>query len=222
MVGPLATGATVAREQRGDLGPGLIGELVAADRATSHIARAGSRPTYNTSRQTGPRRLGRTLRWQVGGSLDQLIQGRGDGLITAGHHVLERSATVGKVWPMRSISSRVFAPAARASVAAECRRSWNAVPPPHPSSPHGRHPPAGWGSTYAAPAHGRVDVEALRDLLARHPLHDGEPIHAVHVSTWPRCDAETSPGRSHWPSSRRRPRRRRGGKALAGGTRRDG
>jgi hypothetical protein len=34
----------------------------------------------------------------------------------------------------------------------------------------------GWGSTYAALAHGRVDVEALRDLLARHPLHDGEPI----------------------------------------------
>jgi hypothetical protein len=51
----------------------------------------------------------------------------------------------------------------------------------------------GWGSTYAALTHGRVDVEALRDLLARHPLHDGEPIYAVDVSTWPRCDAETSP-----------------------------
>src|SRR5215216_135132 len=43
----------------------------------------------------------------------------------------------------------------------------------------------GWGSTYAALAHGRVDVQALRDLLARHPLHDGEPIYAVDVSTWP-------------------------------------
>ena len=56
----------------------------------------------------------------------------------------------------------------------------------------------GWGSTYAALAHGRVDVEALRDLLARHPLHDGEPIYAVDVSTWPRCDAETSPERGFY------------------------
>jgi hypothetical protein len=56
----------------------------------------------------------------------------------------------------------------------------------------------GWGSTYAALAHGRVDVEALRDLLARHPLHDGEPIYAVEVSTWPRCDAETSPERGYY------------------------
>lgn len=56
----------------------------------------------------------------------------------------------------------------------------------------------GWGSTYAALAHGRVDLEALRDLLARHPLHGGEPIYAVDVSTWPRCDAGTSPERGYY------------------------
>jgi hypothetical protein len=56
----------------------------------------------------------------------------------------------------------------------------------------------GWGSTYAALAHGRVDAEALRDLLARYRLQDGEPIYAVDVSTWPRCDAETSPERGFY------------------------
>jgi hypothetical protein len=56
----------------------------------------------------------------------------------------------------------------------------------------------GWGSSYAALAHGRLEVGALRDLLARHPLHNGEPIYAVDVSTWPRCDAETSPERGFY------------------------
>jgi Transposase DDE domain len=53
----------------------------------------------------------------------------------------------------------------------------------------------GWGSTYAALADGRIDAERLRGLLARHPLDGGEPIYAVDVSTWPRCDAECSPER---------------------------
>jgi DDE superfamily endonuclease len=53
----------------------------------------------------------------------------------------------------------------------------------------------GWGSLYAALAHGRFDVAALRALLARHPLADGPPVYAVDCSTWPRCDAETSPER---------------------------
>ncbi len=39
-----------------------------------------------------------------------------------------------------------------------------------------------WGSTYAALAHGRMTRRALRDLLARHPLTDGQPIYAVDVS----------------------------------------
>jgi hypothetical protein len=53
----------------------------------------------------------------------------------------------------------------------------------------------GWGSTYAALAHGRMDAERLRELLARQPLAGGQPIYAVDVTTWPRCDAECSPER---------------------------
>jgi hypothetical protein len=56
----------------------------------------------------------------------------------------------------------------------------------------------GWGSLYAALADGRLDVPALRALLARHPLADDQPIYAVDCSTWPRCDAETSPDRGYY------------------------
>ena len=44
--------------------------------------------------------------------------------------------------------------------------------------------------------HGRIDAEALRYLLARIPLagaEDEQPVYAVDVSVWPRCDAESSP-----------------------------
>jgi hypothetical protein len=53
----------------------------------------------------------------------------------------------------------------------------------------------GWGSIYAALARGLIDTERLRDLLADHPLAGGQPIYAVDVTTWPRCDAECSPER---------------------------
>ena len=57
----------------------------------------------------------------------------------------------------------------------------------------------GWGSFYAALDRGRIDVEALRDLLAGHPLAGGDPpVYAVDVSVWPRCDAECSPLRSFY------------------------
>jgi len=56
----------------------------------------------------------------------------------------------------------------------------------------------GWGSLYAALTHGRMTRGALRDLLARHPLADGQPIYAVDVSVWARCDAETSPQRGYY------------------------
>jgi hypothetical protein len=55
----------------------------------------------------------------------------------------------------------------------------------------------GWGSLYAALARGAVDAEALRTLLARHPLAADPPIFAIDVSVWPRCDAEASPDRGY-------------------------
>src|SRR3712207_2176560 len=54
----------------------------------------------------------------------------------------------------------------------------------------------GWGSLYAALDRGRIDDEALRKLLTRHPLAgpEGEtPVYAADASVWARCDAETSP-----------------------------
>jgi DDE superfamily endonuclease len=66
------------------------------------------------------------------------------------------------------------------------------------SLPHLSLEPAhrrGWGSTYAALARGRIDADRLWDLLAGHPLAGGQPIYAVDVTTWPRCDAECSPER---------------------------
>ena len=56
----------------------------------------------------------------------------------------------------------------------------------------------GWGSAYAALAHGHVDTELLRAVLVRRPLAEGQPIYAVDVSVWPRCDAETSPDRGFY------------------------
>ena len=57
----------------------------------------------------------------------------------------------------------------------------------------------GWGSLYAALCKGRIDAEALRRLLARHPLAQEEtPVYAVDVSVWDRCDAECSPERGYY------------------------
>lgn len=58
----------------------------------------------------------------------------------------------------------------------------------------------GWGSLYAALRWGRLDAEALRELLASHPLVAGgePPVYAVDVSVWPRCDAEASPERGYY------------------------
>lgn len=56
----------------------------------------------------------------------------------------------------------------------------------------------GWGSVYDALAAGRLDVEALRALLTRHPDLDRQPVYAVDLSVWPRCDAEASPDRGFY------------------------
>lgn len=58
----------------------------------------------------------------------------------------------------------------------------------------------GWGSFYAALEKGRIDEEALKDLLASHvPSTGGTPVYAVDVSPWPSeaRDAECSPGRGY-------------------------
>lgn len=65
----------------------------------------------------------------------------------------------------------------------------------------------GWVSLYAALRHGRLEIEALRDLLADHPLDgaDGDDhcedhprVYAVDRSVWARCDAESSPERGYY------------------------
>ena len=71
----------------------------------------------------------------------------------------------------------------------------------------------GWGSLYAALDRGRMTRGALRDLVARHPLADGQPIYAVDVSVWARCDAETSPERGYYYH----PSRHSAGKPIVAG-----
>jgi hypothetical protein len=59
----------------------------------------------------------------------------------------------------------------------------------------------GWGSLYNALSHGRIDTQALRRLLAHHPLPGSEtttPVYAVEASVWDRCDAECSPERGFY------------------------
>ena len=56
---------------------------------------------------------------------------------------------------------------------------------------------AGAASTMPWPQ-GRLDVDGLRATLARHVLHDSQPVYAVDLSVWPRCDAEASPERGFY------------------------
>ena len=75
----------------------------------------------------------------------------------------------------------------------------DAVPSPVHLSLQSSHR-RGWGSLYAALDRGRIDAEALRELLARHPLAGSEttPVYAVDVSVWDRSDAECSPERGYY------------------------
>jgi hypothetical protein len=79
-----------------------------------------------------------------------------------------------------------------------------------PSPPHLSLAPIhrrGWGSLYAALSKGRIDENAIRGLMARHPMardnQERTPVYAVDVTSWPRCDAEASPERGYYyhPSS---------------------
>ena len=56
----------------------------------------------------------------------------------------------------------------------------------------------GWGSLYAALSKGEIDAQALRELLVSYePGGDRKPVYAVDATSWPRCDAETSPQRGY-------------------------
>lgn len=60
-----------------------------------------------------------------------------------------------------------------------------------------------WGRLYDALSAGSMNVAALRELVGRSPLDDGQPIYALDTSVWPRDDAETSPARGyHFSASR--------------------
>ncbi len=56
----------------------------------------------------------------------------------------------------------------------------------------------GWGSLYDALAAGRLDVASLRALLTEQAIPAGQPVYAIDLSVWPRCDAEASPGRGFY------------------------
>ena len=60
-----------------------------------------------------------------------------------------------------------------------------------------------WGSLDAALAAGRLAIPALRALVGRHPLDDGQPLYALDTRVWPRNDAETSPERGYYYSAAR-------------------
>jgi hypothetical protein len=71
----------------------------------------------------------------------------------------------------------------------------------------------GWGSLYDALATGSMDVPALRELVGRYPLDDGQPVYALDTSVWPRDDAETSPARGYYFS----PSRQSAGQPIVAG-----
>ena len=74
-----------------------------------------------------------------------------------------------------------------------------------PAPPHLSLAPAhrrGWGSLYAALSKGRIDEDAIRDLLSRHPMARENwyrtPVYAVDITSWPRCNTEASPERGYY------------------------
>ncbi len=82
--------------------------------------------------------------------------------------------------------------------------SAEAVPSPVHLSLQASHR-RGWGSLYAALAHGTIDADALRDLLLAREVpsagaekDEQQPVYAVDVSVWDRCDAECSPERGYY------------------------
>jgi DDE superfamily endonuclease len=71
----------------------------------------------------------------------------------------------------------------------------------------------GHGSVYAALARGAVRVGALEDLLAAARPRSWPLVFAVDGTSWPRCDAEASPGRGYYYH----PSRHSAGKPIVAG-----
>jgi hypothetical protein len=71
----------------------------------------------------------------------------------------------------------------------------------------------GHGSAYAALSGGGVDAERLRDLLAAFRPPGWPLVFAVDGTSWPRCDAETSPERGYYYH----PSRHSAGKPIVAG-----
>jgi hypothetical protein len=71
----------------------------------------------------------------------------------------------------------------------------------------------GHGSAYAALAEGRVDAGGLRGLLAACRPSGWPLVFAVDGTSWPRCDAETSPERGYYYH----PSRHSAGKPIVAG-----
>ncbi len=70
------------------------------------------------------------------------------------------------------------------------------LPPPHLSlEPIFRR---GHGSSYAALSKGRLDGDQLRDCLVQFRPRAWPLVFAVDTSSWPRCDAETTPERGYY------------------------
>jgi hypothetical protein len=67
---------------------------------------------------------------------------------------------------------------------------------PHLSlqAPHRRS----WGSLYDALAAGYLDAEGLRATLVQYAPTNTQPVYAIDLSVWPRCDAEASPERGYY------------------------
>ena len=56
----------------------------------------------------------------------------------------------------------------------------------------------GWGSLYDALDAGGIDAVTLRALLTEQAVPEGQPVYAIDLSVWPRCDAEASPERGFY------------------------